>query len=80
MRAGEPINIDIPLTGAPAPKIEWIKNKLQVPESSRLYVSLFVYHSHINLINNFCFRLKLTVNTRDCALKHPTEVMLVFTR
>lgn len=39
VRAGEPINIDIPLTGAPAPKVDWIKNKLPIPESSRLYVS-----------------------------------------
>lgn len=38
VRAGEPININIPLSGAPAPRVDWIKNKLQIPESSRIYV------------------------------------------
>lgn len=42
VRAGEPINIDIPLSGAPAPKVEWFKNKISVPESNRVYVSISV--------------------------------------
>ncbi|CAH1103156.1 unnamed protein product [Psylliodes chrysocephalus] len=37
VRAGEPININIPLSGAPAPKCEWSKNKITVPESNRIY-------------------------------------------
>lgn len=40
VRAGEPINVDIPLTGAPTPKVEWLRNGSVVPESNRVYVSL----------------------------------------
>jgi hypothetical protein len=39
VRAGEPINIDIPLTGAPTPKIEWLKKGVVIPETNRVYVS-----------------------------------------
>lgn len=39
VRAGEPINIDIPLSGAPTPKVDWSKNKINVPDSNRVYVS-----------------------------------------
>lgn len=42
VRAGEPINIDIPLTGAPTPKIEWLKKGSVIPETNRVYVSLHV--------------------------------------
>lgn len=41
VRAGEPINIDIPISGAPTPKIEWHKNTIPVAESNRVYVSSF---------------------------------------
>lgn len=40
VRAGEPINIDIPLSGAPTPKIEWHKGSSKIPESNRVYVSI----------------------------------------
>lgn len=39
VRAGEPISINIPLSGAPTPKIDWTKNGVRVGESSRLSVS-----------------------------------------
>ena len=40
VRAGEPINITIPLTGAPTPTIEWTKDRLRVVETLRILVSL----------------------------------------
>lgn len=43
VRAGEPINIVIPLSGAPTPKIEWFKGNTKIAESYRVSV------------NNFCF-------------------------
>ncbi|XP_023314705.1 twitchin isoform X11 [Trichogramma pretiosum] len=36
VRAGEPININIPLTGAPTPTIEWTKDRLRVVETLRI--------------------------------------------
>lgn len=38
VRAGEPININIPMSGAPTPTIEWTKNKLKVAETLRISV------------------------------------------
>lgn len=38
VRAGEPINIQIPLSGSPIPKVEWQKNSIQLPESNRVSV------------------------------------------
>lgn len=38
VRAGEPININIPMTGAPTPTIEWTKDHLKVPETLRTTV------------------------------------------
>lgn len=39
VRAGEPINIDIPISGAPVPTIEWHKGTIPIAESNRVYVS-----------------------------------------
>lgn len=36
VRAGEPIIINIPLSGAPVPTVEWQKNSIRLPESNRL--------------------------------------------
>ncbi|GLH11531.1 Titin, partial [Gryllus bimaculatus] len=36
VRAGEPINIQIPLSGAPIPTIDWTKNTTRLPESNRI--------------------------------------------
>ncbi|PSN48991.1 hypothetical protein C0J52_03867 [Blattella germanica] len=36
VRAGEPINIQIPLSGAPIPVVEWTKNSIKLPESNRV--------------------------------------------
>lgn len=36
VRAGEPIVIDIPLSGAPTPSISWTKNAVSLRESNRL--------------------------------------------
>lgn len=43
VRAGEPININIPLSGAPTPKVEWAKNTVRIPESNRVSVSISIY-------------------------------------
>ena len=40
VRAGEPINIVIPLSGAPKPKVEWMKGKSPVTESYRVSVRI----------------------------------------
>lgn len=39
VRAGEPINVVIPITGAPTPKIEWTKNLIRVVDTLRISVS-----------------------------------------
>jgi hypothetical protein len=39
VRAGEPINIQIPLSGAPIPVVEWTKNTIKLPETKRISVS-----------------------------------------
>lgn len=36
VRAGEPININIPLSGAPIPEIKWFKDDIKIPESNRM--------------------------------------------
>jgi len=41
VRAGEPINIQIPLSGAPIPVVDWTKNSVKLPETNRILVSLF---------------------------------------
>lgn len=38
VRAGEPINVNIPLSGAPTPKIEWTKDGRSLMETLRLSV------------------------------------------
>lgn len=53
VRAGEPININIPLAGAPTPKVEWMKNKINIPESNRVYVSILSISSHCWSYNIF---------------------------
>lgn len=39
VRAGEPINISIPISGAPTPQIEWTINGQKPPETNRILVS-----------------------------------------
>lgn len=41
VRAGEPININIPISGAPTPTIEWTKGKDKVVETLRISVWTF---------------------------------------
>lgn len=36
VRAGEPINVTIPLSGAPAPEVEWTKGTVRLPPSARV--------------------------------------------
>lgn len=36
VRAGEPINVHIPLSGAPIPKVEWQKNGIRLVDSHRI--------------------------------------------
>ncbi|KAF2885739.1 hypothetical protein ILUMI_20443 [Ignelater luminosus] len=36
VRAGEPVNIDIPISGAPTPTVEWTKNTVPVQQSNRV--------------------------------------------
>lgn len=43
VRAGEPINIDIPLSGAPIPEIKWTKDGKSLPKSNRVSVSIATY-------------------------------------
>lgn len=38
VRAGEPINISIPISGAPTPRIEWTINGEKPPETNRILV------------------------------------------
>lgn len=66
VRAGEPINVNIPLSGAPTPKIEWSKDGKSLTETLRLSVCKiiffyiyvfkifvfirFIYLNHINIL------------------------------
>lgn len=34
--SGEPINITIPLSGAPTPQVEWTKGTVRIPPSNRV--------------------------------------------
>ncbi|XP_067613922.1 twitchin isoform X10 [Eurosta solidaginis] len=36
VRAGEPVNINLPISGAPTPKVEWKIGNLKVPETSKI--------------------------------------------
>jgi hypothetical protein len=36
VKAGEPVNIKVPLSGAPIPEVQWLKNGNKVPETSRI--------------------------------------------
>lgn len=65
VRAGEPININIPLSGAPAPKCEWMKNKINIPESNRVYVSKNLFNIRTVLIIFNPNRLKQQVKIQD---------------
>lgn len=38
VRAGEPINISIPISGAPTPRIDWTINGQKPPETNRILV------------------------------------------
>lgn len=40
VRAGEPININIPLSGAPTPTVEWTKNGKALTETLRASVRI----------------------------------------
>ncbi|CAH1969101.1 unnamed protein product [Acanthoscelides obtectus] len=55
VRAGEPININIPMSGAPAPKVTWNKNKISIPESNRVYTETTSENT----------RLRVEVSNRD---------------
>jgi hypothetical protein len=44
VRAGEPINIDIPLSGAPIPEIKWTKEGKSLAKSNRISVSIDFIH------------------------------------
>lgn len=57
VRAGEPIRVDIPLSGAPIPKVEWKKNNIVIPESNRVSVSLPILQLLKNPLLYFMFLL-----------------------
>lgn len=46
VRAGEPININIPMTGAPTPTVEWVINDHKMPQTNRILVSAFNSQFH----------------------------------
>lgn len=52
VRAGEPINISIPISGAPTPRIDWTINGEKPPETNRILVSQFIYYISNSLILN----------------------------
>lgn len=72
VRAGEPINVNIPLSGAPTPKIEWTKDGKSLTETLRLSVSLRLLLSVSTLktvVYMCCFsfcRLKPRAIERSC--------------
>lgn len=54
VRAGEPINVNIPLSGAPTPKIEWTKDGRSLMETLRLSVCKIIL-SYICIRKNIYF-------------------------
>lgn len=69
VRAGEPINISIPISGAPTPRIEWTINGEKPPETNRILVSQlasllfkinFFIHSYIILLCIYSPLLEVT--------------------
>lgn len=53
VRADEPINIQIPLAGAPTPTVEWTKNTTKLPSSNRISVCLLISFIFFSPKNNF---------------------------
>nr|CAD7424747.1 unnamed protein product [Timema monikensis] len=49
VRAGEPINIKIPLSGAPTPKVDWTKNSSKLPESNRISTETTSDHTNLRV-------------------------------
>ncbi|GAB0086376.1 hypothetical protein DMENIID0001_004270 [Sergentomyia squamirostris] len=49
VRAGEPINVEIPLSGAPQPTVEWKRNGLRVAETGRLAVETNSEHTALRV-------------------------------
>ncbi|KXJ80778.1 hypothetical protein RP20_CCG023458 [Aedes albopictus] len=45
VRAGEPIIITIPLVGAPIPTVEWFRNGVKIPETSRTTIDTNSEHT-----------------------------------
>lgn len=56
VRAGEPIDIKIPMSGAPTPTVEWSKGPKKIEPSKRTSVRFryFMYTVSISLFNT-CF-------------------------
>lgn len=44
VRAGEPINVNIPISGAPTPNCEWSVNEKKLVETKRVLVSNKVHN------------------------------------
>jgi len=42
VRAGEPINVVIPIAGAPIPKVTWTRGSIPITESPRISVSIYI--------------------------------------
>lgn len=53
VRAGEPINVNIPMSGAPTPKIDWTKDGKSLAETLRLSVGSSIFLSIFNISNSF---------------------------
>lgn len=66
VRAGEPININIPLSGAPTPKIEWAKNTVKIPESNRVSTETSSEHTKLTVeVSNRDDSGKYTVTAKN---------------
>lgn len=62
VRAGEPINVNIPLSGAPTPKIEWTKDGKRLTETLRLSVCKIIFC--------YIYVLKISILIRFIYLNH----------
>lgn len=49
VRAGEPLKIDIPITGAPTPTVTWQKDGKDLPPSDRVSPSVYIASSSASL-------------------------------
>ncbi|KRY50894.1 Twitchin [Trichinella britovi] len=73
IKAGEPLDLNIPFTGSPTPTIEWIKDNISVPESSLntddQHTQLYIAHSKRSDSGDYKIMAKNQSGTAEALVK-----------